>query len=116
MHQGGNMISDMERKLAKQVIELHDGKSFALLQEMSAPSLREESDGTITEHAYISSCESIQHELGELSEVEFIDCLRRAGSQLTLWKAKYSASEDEVFWAVGFDAATHKVKDVLVNW
>ncbi|ERS83758.1 hypothetical protein Q672_19895 [Marinobacter sp. EVN1] len=110
------MISKMERTLAKRVIELHDGKSFALLQEVSAPSSREESEGTITEHAYIASCESIQNELGELSKVEFIDCLWRAGSQLTLWKAKYSASEDEVFWAVGFDSATHKVKDVLVNW
>lgn len=109
------MIPDIERALAKRVIELHDGKSFALLQEVSAPSSLEESEGTITERAYIGSCESIQHELGELSEVEFIDCLRRAGSRLTLWKAKYSASDDEVFWAVGFDSATHKVKDVLVN-
>ncbi len=72
------MISDIERTLAKRVIELHDGKSFALLQEISAPSSREESESTITERAYIASCESIQHELGELSEVEFIDCLRKS--------------------------------------
>ncbi|MGC3872817.1 hypothetical protein ACPF7Z_06040 [Halomonas sp. GXIMD04776] len=110
------MISDQERKLAEQVIELHDGKNFARLQEMSMPSSPDESEGTITEEAYIASCESIRHELGVLSSLEFIDCLRRSDSQLTLWKAKYSSSEDEILWAIGFDPETHKVKDVLVNW
>lgn len=110
------MISDQERKLAEQVIKLHDGKNFELLQEMSRPSSRDESGGTITEDAYIASCDSIQHELGTLSSIRFIDCLKRADSQLTLWKAKYSSSEDEVFWAIGFDSETHKIKDILVNW
>lgn len=110
------MISDQERKLAEQVIKLHDGKHFELLQEMSKPSSSDESDGTITEDAYFASCESIRHELGVLSSIEFIDCLKRADSQLTLWKVKYSSTEDEVFWAIGFDSETHKVKDVLMNW
>lgn len=110
------MISKQERKLAEQVIELHDGKNFTLLQEMSMPSSCDENEGIITEEAYIASCESIQHELGFLSSLEFIDCFRKSDSQLTLWKAKYSSSEDEVLWAIGFDSETHKVKDVLVNW
>jgi hypothetical protein len=110
------MISDHERKLAEQVIKLHDGKNFGLLQEMSMPSSPDEGDDTITEDAYLESCESIRHELGFLSSIAFIDRLERADSRLTLWKAKYSASEDEVFWAIGLDSATYKVKDVLVNW
>ena len=110
------MISDQERKLAEQVIKLHDGKNFGLLQEMSMPSPRNESEDTITEEAYVASCESIRNELGFLEGIEFIDCLRRADSQLSLWKAKYSGSEDEVFWAIGIEYATQKVKEVLVNW
>jgi hypothetical protein len=110
------MISDQERKLAEQVINLHDGKNFDLLREISMSPSPDESEGTVTEDMYVASCKDIQQELGVVTSIEFIDALTRADSQLTLWRAKYSSSEDEVLWAIGFDSETHKVKDVLVNW
>ncbi|QEW06716.1 hypothetical protein [Nitrincola iocasae] len=110
------MIPDQEMKLAEQVISLHDGKHFNLLQEMSMPSPDDESDGTITEEGYIAKCEEIREELGELSSIEFINSLERSDSRLTLWKAKYDSSENEVCWAIGFDSKTHQVKDVIVTW
>lgn len=110
------MISDQERTLAEQVITSHDGRNFDFLQKVSAPSSREESEGTITEDRYIAACENIKQELGVVNSIEFIDCLRRSDSHLTLWKAKYSLSEDEVCWIIGFQSETHKVKDILVHW
>jgi hypothetical protein len=110
------MISDQEKKLAETIIKLHDGKNFDLLKEMSLPSPTEESEDTITEDMYIEACEDIRQELGLVNRIEYIDCLKRKNSQLTLWKAIYTSSEDEVFWGIGFDRETLKVKDVQINW
>jgi len=110
------MITDQERKSAEQVIKLHDGNSYDLLQEMSLPSHPEESESTVSKEEYLESCKEIRHQLGEVASINFIDCLQREDSQLSLWRVKYTLSEDEVFWAIGFDRETHKVKDVLVNW
>ncbi|WP_156940905.1 hypothetical protein [Halomonas halodenitrificans] len=43
------MISDQERALAEQVIKLHDGKSFDILQNLSTSSHREGGEGPVTE-------------------------------------------------------------------
>lgn len=110
------MISDRKRALAEQVIKLHDGKSFDMLQNLSTSSNPEEGEGLVTEDVYMAACDNIKRELGALESIEFIDCLSRSHSQLTLWKAKYSSSEDEVFWAIGFDREEHKVGNILVNW
>ena len=110
------MISDNERDLAEQVIKLHDGKNYILLQEMSIPPSVPDDEARITEDMYLDMCKDIEQELGVIDSIEFIDCLLRKSSKLTLWKVKYRKSEDEVFWAIGFDLETVKVQDVLINW
>jgi len=104
------------RNLAEKVIKLHDGKHYDLLQEMSLPSPPEDNEDTITEEMYIEMCDDITQDQGLLSRIEFIDVLKRKGSHLTLWKVRYSATEDEVFWGIGFDDETLKIKDVHINW
>lgn len=110
------MNLEQVKTLAEKVITLHDGKHYALLQEMSLPSPAEDNEEPITEDMYIEMCNDIQQEQGLLSRIEFIDILKRKGSHLTLWKVCYSATEDDVFWGIGFDDETLKVKDVHVNW
>lgn len=109
------MNLEQVKKSAEKVITLHDGKHYALLQEMSLPS-PEDHEEPITEDMYTEMCNDIQQVQGLLSRIEFIDILKRKGSHLTLWKVSYSATEDEVFWGIGFDDETLKVKDVHVNW
>ena len=110
------MVSNQDKELAERVIKLHDGKNFDELRKMSLPAPPDRSDGLITEETYIASCKEIQHELGVLSSLEFVESLKRENSLLTLWKAKYSSSHDEVLWAIGIELETHKLKDVVVNW
>ena len=110
------MILERVKKLAEKVIKLHDGKNFDLLKEMSLPSPAEEGEDTITEDMYKEMCEDIRQEQGVLSRIEFIDCLKRKDSHLTLWKVNYTSSDDDVFWGIGFDRETLKVKDVHVDW
>lgn len=110
------MISDQEKKSAEQVIKLHDGKSYDLLRKMSLPSSPPGSEGMVSEEMYNRACGDILQQLGEVTHIEFIDGLQRKDSQLSLWKARYTHSEDEVFWAIGFDRETHKVREVLVSW
>ena len=65
---------------------------------------------------YLGMCKDIESEMGVVESIDSIDCLVRKDSKLSLWKAKYSKSEYEVFWAIGFDRETLKVQDVLVHW
>lgn len=110
------MLSDNEGNLAKKVIKLHDGKSYSLLQEISIPPAEPDEDGRITEDMYLGMCKEIDTVLGQLISIEPIDCLVRKASKLSLWKVRYSKTEDEVFWAIGIDRASQKVQDVLVQW
>lgn len=110
------MVSDKERALAEQVIKLHDGKSYRLLQDMSMPPKIPDEENRITEDDYVGMCSEIDDVLGVLGSIELIDCLVRKESKLSLWKVKYSKFEDEVFWAIGYDRANLKVQDVLVQW
>ena len=110
------MISEQEKELAEKVIRSHDGINYNLLREISLPSPAEDSDNTITEEMYNEMCEDISTELGHLSGIEFIDCLQRRNSRLSLWKASYASSDDEVFWGIAFDHETLKVTDVHVDW
>ncbi|OUS26098.1 hypothetical protein A9Q99_19165 [Gammaproteobacteria bacterium 45_16_T64] len=110
------MIQDKERNVAEQVIRLHDGKSYSLLQEISMPPQEADDDGHITEDMYLDMCRDLDSVMGELISIMLIDCLVRKDSKLSLWKVKYSKSDDEVFWAVGFDRESLKVNDILVQW
>lgn len=110
------MISDVERKLAESVIQLHDGKSYKALQDMSMPPRVPDEDGRITEDDYLGLCREIDDVLGAIVSINLIDCLERKDNKLTLWKVKYSNNEDEVFWAIGDDRDSLKVQDVLVQW
>lgn len=78
------MITDQERKSAEQVVRLHDGHSYDLLQDMSLPSHPEESESTVSKEVYLASCKEIRQQLGEVVSIEFIDYLQRKDSQLSL--------------------------------
>ena len=110
------MISSQELELVERLIKLHDGKSYHVLQEISMPPTDPDDDGRITEDMYLDMCADIENEMGMLVSVEPIDCLMRKNSKFTLWKKKYSKSEYEVFWAIGFDRTTLKIQDVTVQW
>ena len=70
----------------------------------------------ITEAEYLEMCQDIERDVGELQEIELIECLDRADSKLGLWKVSYSKTKYKVLWAIGFDPVSLKVQDVMVQW
>lgn len=110
------MISNKERELTELLIKSHDGKHFSLLQEISTPPTAPDDEPCVTEEEYVDICKKIEAEIGVVISIQALNYIMRKDSKLTLWKAKYTHSEDEVFWAIGFDLQTNKIRDVLVNW
>lgn len=110
------MLSNQEIKLVEQLIRLHDGKNYNVLQDMSIPPNDPDDEATVTEDMYIKMCDDIERDMGDIESIEPIDVLVRHDSKLTLWKVKYRKSEFKAFWGISFDSNTLKIQDVMVQW
>ena len=60
-------------------------------------------------------CDAVEKEIGPFESLEYINTLKRKNTHLTLWKAKYSNSDDEVLWQIIFDNM-NKIKLLHFNW
>ena len=110
------MLTDNEYQLAEQVIKLHDGNHYQALKNISR--LPEEGceDDPISEEEYLSMCQDLEDEMGDIEQIQLIDVLIRSDSKLTLWKVKYVKSDFLVFWGISFDPKSLNVDDVMVHW
>ncbi len=109
-------MTKQEITLAEQIIKLHDGENYDLIRDMLFSPPTEDEQKILTEKKYLDMCEDILRERGLLEHIEYIDCLERKESYLTLWKVLYTSDDDEVFWSIGFDRTTHKVLGININW
>jgi hypothetical protein len=114
--ESSRMLSNQEIKLVEQLIRLHDGKNYSVLQDMSIPPNDPDDEATVTEDMYIKMCDDIERDMGDIESIEPIDVLVRYDSKLTLWKVKYRKSEFKAFWGISFDSKTLKIQDVMVQW
>lgn len=103
------------KKLVQSIIHLHETRDF---EKLSAHILETEIKAAtwFTNKRFIEVCEAIEKEIGNISSLEYISTLKRKTSYLTLWKAAYSESNDEVLWQIIFDAMSNKIKLMHINW
>lgn len=110
------MVPEEVKQKAAKLVWLHDGKSYDELKVMMAPVVIEKNDKWFTKERYLSVCEVIEHNIGTAIDIVFMDKLERKEKALTLWKVKYSNTEDDVLWTIGFDPGLHSIIDMNVNW
>ena len=97
------------------IINLHESKDFEALLPYISPS-EVEKETWFTRKRFIEVCGALESEVGKITSLQYIDTLKRKSSLLTLWKATYSKSKDEVLWQVTFDAKSDKVLLMHINW
>lgn len=103
------------KELMQTIIDLHESKEFdSLLPYISKSEVEKET--WFTRKRFIEVCEAIEKEVGKITSLQHIDTLKRKSSLLTLWKATYSKSKDEVLWQVTFDTASNKILLMHINW
>lgn len=106
---------DKMEELIQTIINLHEARDFdGLLAYISESEVEKET--WFTRKRFIEVCEAIENEVGKITSLQHIDTLKRKSSLLTLWKATYSKSNDEVLWQVTFDANSNKVMLMHINW
>ena len=109
------MVSEKVMEYSENIVKLHDGNSFdALKQHISGKAF--EVDSWFTEDRYLEVCEDINRNVGVFCKMSFIDKLSQGEKVLTLWKAKYSNSDSEVFWSICFDNSFSQVLGLHVEW
>jgi hypothetical protein len=106
---------DEIKTLVQSIIHLHETKDFeGLLAYISEAEIKA---GTwFSQKRFIEVCEAIETEIGSITSLEFLGALNRKTSYLTLWKATYSKSNDEVLWQIIFDTGSNKIRLMHINW
>ncbi|MDH5424891.1 MAG: hypothetical protein OEY29_07865 [Gammaproteobacteria bacterium] len=99
----------------EKIIDLHEKKDFKKLSaHISETEIKAET--WFTEKRFYEVCEAIEKEIGNITSLNYILTLNRKSTELTLWKATYSKTDDEVLWNVIFEKNTHKIKLMHINW
>lgn len=108
-----NKLPELET-LVRSIIQFHEKRDFTRVSShVSESELKE--DTWFTEKRFHEVCDAIEKEIGKFVSLEHIDTLKRKNTYLTLWKTKYSNSNDDVLWKIIFDKL-NKVKLLHVNW
>jgi len=103
------------KALVQTIIDLHELNNFELL--LSYIAEEEVKAATwFTRKRFTQVCEAIKNEIGHITSLEYIGTLKRQTSYLTLWRASYSKSRDEVLWQIIFDSTSHKIRLLHINW
>ena len=101
--------------LVQSIIQLHETKNFeGLLPHVSETEIKAET--WFTNKRFIEVCEAIEKEIGSITSLKYISTLKRQTSYLTLWKATYTKTNDEVLWKIIFDTKSNKISLMHINW
>ena len=110
-------MKDIEEliKTVESIIKFHETDEFSNL---SSYILEKEIKAStwFTNKRFTEVSEMIRNEIGSFISLDYISTLNRRTSYLTLWKAKYSKSNDEVLWQIIFDSESNKIKLLHINW
>jgi len=103
------------KTLVQSIIQLHETKDFdGLLPHVSETEIKAAT--WFTNKRFIEVCEAIEKEIGSITSLEHIGTLKRKTSYLTLWKATYNKTNDEVLWKIIFDTESNKISLMHISW
>ena len=103
------------KTLVQSIIQLHETKDFeGLSSHVSETEIKAAT--WFTNKRFIEVCEAIEKEIGSITSLKYISTLKRQTSYLTLWKATYSKTNDEVLWKIIFDTENNKISLMHINW
>ena len=102
-------------ELVHSIIMLHESNDFTTLStHISETEIKAAT--WFNEKRFYEVCEAIENQIGNIISLEYIATLNRETSYLTLWKSTYSKTKDDVLWQIVFDASSHKIKLMHINW
>jgi len=103
------------KNFVQTIIGFHEKKDFDKLSaHISETEIKSET--WFTEKRFYEVCEAIEKEIGNINSLKYISTLNRKSIELTIWKSKYSKTEDEVLWQIIFENNTHKITLMHINW
>jgi hypothetical protein len=103
------------KALVESIMHLHETKDFeGLSAYISAAEIKAAT--WFTKKRFLEVCEAIENEIGALLSLDYLAALNRKTSYLTLWKATYNKTSDEVLWQIIFDTETNKIRLMHINW
>ncbi|HEY9051378.1 MAG TPA: hypothetical protein VIQ03_07530 [Gammaproteobacteria bacterium] len=110
-------MQDLEKMkvFVKSIIHMHEIKDFEGLS-AQIPDKELKAGTWFTEKRFNEVCDAIENEIGNNISLEYVSTLKRKTSYLTLWKATYTKTNDEVLWQIIFDAASNKIRLMHLNW
>ncbi len=107
-------IEELE-SFVESIIHMHETKNFKGLSAYISD-IELKAGTWFTEKRFNEVCDVMEYEIGKIVSFEYISTLNRKSSYLTLWKAAYTKTNDEVLWQITFDAKSNKVQLMHINW
>ena len=112
-----NTISNEIKTLVEEMISCHEANDFDRLKTLMDKSTLEDPGTFLTRQKFDEVCGQIREQLGIFQKVIYIGQLRKKASIHTLWKAKYSNTEEETLWTarINLDKESPKIIRMSVS-
>lgn len=94
---------DLDEKvitLVTNMIKCHEDGDFAKLTSLMDRRTLEDKDTFFTQEKFTEVTQKIQQQLGQFLSVEYIGSLNKKNSIHTLWKTRYSKTDEDIMWQV----------------
>lgn len=101
--------------LVNTIIKLHETSDYEALTSYIVET-EVEAATWFNEQRFSEVCEAIEKKIGSITLLEYIATLKRKTSSLTLWKATYNKTKDDVLWEIIFDSKSNKITLMHVKW
>jgi hypothetical protein len=103
--------------LVKSMILCHENGDFVKLKTLMDKSTLEAKDTFLTQEKFDEVSQKIHEQLGNFIKIEYIGFLNKIDSIHTLWKAKYSNSEEDALWQarINLDDKDPKIIRMSIN-
>lgn len=110
-------IDDKITLLVETMISCHDNGDFNKLKTLMDKNTLEAKDTFLTKEKFEEVSEKIHQQLGSPEIIEYLGYLNKENSIHTLWKAKYSNTEEDTLWQarINHDDSNPKIIRMSVN-
>ncbi|MDH5230589.1 MAG: hypothetical protein OEZ58_11105 [Gammaproteobacteria bacterium] len=108
-------LQDGLKNLAIEMLNAHQAIDFDALSRLMDPTEIAKPDTFFTQDKFYEVCDGIKEKCGELKSIEYIDCLNKSDYLQTLWKVKYTKTNQEMLWQINVIKAADAYKIVSMS-